>query len=82
MPVRETILRVFTEVAHEQNRKFTPPTDATELLDLGLDSLCMAVIIARLEDEFGTDPFSSGEEVESPVTFGDFVALYNHAVAA
>jgi acyl carrier protein len=28
------------------------------LLETGLDSLCFAIIVARLEDELGVDPFS------------------------
>jgi acyl carrier protein len=76
MSVREVIVEVFTEVAHEQNRMMAPLVDETPLLDLGLDSLATAVIIARLEDRLGTDPFSAAESVEPPHTFGDFVALY------
>jgi acyl carrier protein len=49
------------------------------LLDLGLDSLSMAVIVTRLEGSLGVDPFSASDEVEIPETFGDFVALYEHA---
>jgi hypothetical protein len=81
MSVRETIVEVFTEVAKEQNRAITPPADETPLLDLGLDSLSTAVIIVRLEERFGSDPFSTGEAVEPPETFGEFVALYEQSGA-
>jgi hypothetical protein len=34
------------------------------------------LIVARLEDAVGFDPFDSDEEMRFPVTFGDFVRLY------
>lgn len=40
---------------------------------LGLDSLDAAELSATLEDEFGTDPFSSGD---LPTTVGDVLAYY------
>jgi hypothetical protein len=48
-------------------------------LDLPLDSLCFAIIVARLEDSLGVDPFSTAEELTFPVTLGEFVALYEQA---
>jgi hypothetical protein len=37
------------------------------------------LIVARLEDAVGFDPFDSDEDMRFPVTFGDFVRLYeNH----
>ena len=32
-----------------------------------------------LEDELGFDPFNAEEAVEFPVTFGDFVRLYENS---
>ena len=80
MSVRETIVGVFTDVAQMQNRRLVPLTDDAALLELGLDSLSMAVIVARLEGSLGTDPFSGGDEVDIPTTFGEFVALYENAL--
>jgi aryl carrier-like protein len=82
MSVRETIVEVFTEVAQEQKRPIPPLADSTPLLELGLDSLATAVIITRLEDRLGTDPFSTGEAMAPPRTFGEFVALYARAAVA
>jgi hypothetical protein len=45
-------------------------------LDSGLDSLSFALIVARLEEALGFDPFDVAEDVKFPVTFGDFVKLY------
>jgi hypothetical protein len=76
MSVRATVISQFEQVAAEQNRKLARLSDGLKLLDSGLDSLSFALIVARLEDALGYDPFDSDEEVKFPVTFGDFVHLY------
>jgi acyl carrier protein len=76
MSIRSTIESHFQQVASEQERKLAPLSDELELAECGLDSLSFAIIVARLEDELGNDPFSTGEAIEFPVTFGDFVAMY------
>jgi acyl carrier protein len=48
------------------------------LLDSGLDSLGIAVLVARLEDKLGIDPFTTSEDVHFPVTLGDFVKVYEN----
>ena len=80
MSTKATITSLFQEVAAEQQRKLAPLSDDLKLLQSGLDSLSFALIVARLEDALGFDPFDSAEEVNFPVTFGDFVRLYeNHS---
>ncbi len=79
MDVRSEITAQFKLVAQEQDRKLAPLTDNLELLDSGLDSLCFAIIVARLETLLGVDPFSDSEDARFPVTFGDFVNFYEHA---
>jgi hypothetical protein len=54
-------------------------TDDLELLDSGLDSLCFAVVVIRLEEALGIDPFSASEDAGFPPTFGEFVAFYENA---
>jgi acyl carrier protein len=79
MSLRSTIAAQFEQVAVEQKRKLAPISDDLKLLESGLDSLSFALIVARLEDSVGFDPFDSDEEMKFPVTFGDFVQLYeNH----
>ena len=80
MSVRSTITIQFEQVALAQHRKLARLSDDLRLLDSGLDSLSFALIVARLEDALGFDPFDSDEAIVFPVTFGDFVRLYeNHA---
>jgi hypothetical protein len=79
MSMRSVIIAQFEQVAREQVKKLAPLTDDLVLLESGLDSLCFAIIVARLEDSLGLDPFSSAEDVDFPVTLGDFVGFYENA---
>jgi hypothetical protein len=53
-----------------------PLTDDLPLLESGLDSLCLAVLVANLDDQLGLDPFGADGNVDFPVTIGDFIGLY------
>jgi acyl carrier protein len=77
-----TKLRIESEiqkVASEQNVTLAPLSDDLNLLDTGLDSLCIAILVARLEDSLGVDPFTASDDVTFPVTLGDFVQAYENA---
>jgi acyl carrier protein len=78
MSTRSAVVDQFTKVAGEFDKKLPPLTDDMPLLESGLDSLCFAVIVTRLEDSLGVDPFSA-ENTLFPVTFGEFVQLYETA---
>ena len=79
MSTRATIAAEVEQVAKEQNKRLAPLSDDLILLDSGLDSLCFAILVARLEQRLGFDPFSAAEDVYFPVTFGDFVRFYDEA---
>ncbi len=76
MSVRSTIAAQFEQVAAEQKRKLARLSDDLKLLDSGLDSLSFALIVMRLEETLGFHPFDVADEVKYPVTFSDFVRLY------
>jgi hypothetical protein len=76
MSIRNIILEQFTQVADDQGKQLPILSDELILLDSQLDSLCFAIIVARLEDALGVDPFGTAEELTFPVTLGEFVALY------
>ena len=82
MSTRLMIISEFEQVAREQGKSLLPLTDDLELLESGLDSLCFAILVARLEDRLGYDPFTSSDDVEFPVTLGEFVGVYEHAKLA
>jgi hypothetical protein len=79
MDVRSEITTQFRQVAREQGRRVAPLTDSLELMNTGLDSLCFAIIVTRLETLIGVDPFSTSEDARFPVTFGEFVTFYENA---
>jgi len=54
--------------------------DALSLLDSGLDSLCFAIIVSRLENVLGVDPFSENEDAPFPVKLGEFIRFYENAM--
>ncbi|HEY3777253.1 MAG TPA: acyl carrier protein [Rhizomicrobium sp.] len=79
MRVRDAVFTQFREVARQQDRPLSELGDSLPLADSGLDSLCLAIIVARLEDTLGVDPFATSDDI--PTTIGDFVALYERALA-
>lgn len=81
MSVKSTVLAHLEQVAKEQGKKLAPLSDNLVLLESGLDSLCFAIIVARLEDALGVDPFSTAEDGHLPLTVGDFVQFYEHAAS-
>jgi len=73
------VIAQFAQVAREQNKPLAPLTDDLALYDSGLDSLCFAIVVVRLEDALGVDPFNTDEDVRFPVTLGDFIGFYENA---
>jgi acyl carrier protein len=67
------------QIAQEQEKDLAPLSDDLVLLDSGFDSLCFAVLVARLEDKLGVDPFTSSEDTTFPVTLLDLVRTYENA---
>jgi len=75
MNVRSTVVDEFMKVAQEHVKQLPPLTDSLPLLETGLDSLCFAIIVTRLEDSLGIDPFEADDSL-FPITFGEFVKAY------
>lgn len=80
MSVRSMILEHFNRVALEQDKPITTFTDETTFQDSGLDSLCFAILVARLEDVLGVDPFLATDNLAFPATVGEFIGLYERAL--
>jgi acyl carrier protein len=74
--IRSTILSHIEQVASEQNKKLASLDDDLPLLESGLDSLSLAILVARLEEALGFDPFTTSSEVYYPTTLGDFISFY------
>ena len=80
MKVRSGILDQFQQVAQEQGKRLGPLSDELPLLDSGLDSLCFAIMVSRLELVLGVDPFTANTDAPFPVTLGEFIRFYENAV--
>jgi hypothetical protein len=80
MNVRTEIINQFKQVAHEQDMRLGPLSDELPLMDSGLDSLCFAILVSRLDSVLGVDPFSENEGAAFPVKLGEFIRFYENAV--
>jgi len=78
MQVRKIILTLFDEALETTDATLACEklTDETVLMDSGLDSLGFAILVARLEEQLGFDPFVEMDEAIYPTTFGEFVEIY------
>lgn len=77
MNLRDLITETLCAVMRENG--LTPPADFADdqlLLQTGLDSLGYAVLVTRLEQALGYDPFVLMDEPVYPRTFGELVAIY------
>lgn len=72
------IREIFVETFMMQNDGEAVPAlaEGTVLLDTGMDSLGFAILVTRLEEELGFDPFSLASEAFYPRTLGEFVDFY------
>jgi hypothetical protein len=57
MSVRDAVIAQVKIVAEQQRKTLQSLTDDMPLVGSGLDSLCIALVVANLEDELGVDPF-------------------------
>jgi acyl carrier protein len=81
MSIKLTVISEIERIAEQHHKKLVPLSDESILMNTGLDSLCFAVLVARLEDRLGIDPFSTSDDISFPVTLGDFVRVYENAAA-
>jgi acyl carrier protein len=81
MSVRLKIVAAMRQVAEEQKVTLPPLTDELSLHETGFDSLGFAILVARLEDDLGVDPFTLSEDATFPLTIGDFIRAYENVPA-
>jgi acyl carrier protein len=77
MTTKMTILNEIGAVAGDLGLTLAPLTDDLPLLESGLDSLGFAILVSRLEDVTGRDPFASASASRYPKTIGDLVDFYD-----
>ena len=81
MSVRAKIFSAMQQIAEEQKVTLPPLEDDLSLHDTGFDSLAFAILVARLEDDLGVDPFTIAEDAAFPSTVGEFVKVYENVPA-
>lgn len=75
--LREKVLCCLAEAAEVRGLKAVSALqDDSVLLESGLDSLGFAVLVVRLEEMLGYDPFVLMSEPVYPKTFGEFLDIY------
>jgi hypothetical protein len=78
LEIERVIELAFIEVlASTGTALSTPLTRDTVLLRSGLDSLGFAILVAKLEETLGYDPFVLAEQAIYPRTYGEFLDLYS-----
>jgi len=81
MSVRLKIMAAMRQIANEQQVTLPPIDDDLSLHETGFDSLGFAILVARLEDDLGVDPFTISDDATFPLTIGDFVKAYENVTA-
>jgi len=79
MSVKAAVIAQIQQIADDNKKSLPALTDDLVLLDSGLDSLAIAILVARLEETLGFDPFTESDDGAYPVTLGDFIKFYEHA---
>jgi acyl carrier protein len=81
MSTRLRIISEMQRIAAEQQVTLPPLDDDLSLHETGFDSLGFAILVARLEDDLGIDPFTISEDAAFPLTIGDFIRAYENVPA-
>ena len=81
MSVKLRIFAAMERIAEEQQVSLPPLDDNLSLHETGFDSLAFAILVARLEDDLGIDPFTISDDAAFPLTVGDFVRAYENVSA-
>jgi acyl carrier protein len=81
MSTRLKIIHAMQQIAAEQKVTLPPLYDNLSLHETGFDSLGFAILVARLEDDLGVDPFTISEDAAFPLTIGDFIKAYENVPA-
>jgi acyl carrier protein len=78
MSTRLRIFEAMQQIAEEQKVALPPLQDDLQLHETGFDSLAFAILVARLEDDLGIDPFTVADNVAFPSTIGELVRSYEN----
>jgi acyl carrier protein len=74
--VRQIVIGEITEVFKEEGVVFNDTLLSQGVMEVGVDSLTYAVLVARLESKIGRDPFTENPQRGYPRILSDFVDAY------
>lgn len=75
--LRDKIIELFHETLEIRGGELQGTlNDESVLLETGMDSLGFAILVARLEEELGYDPFTLMATPVYPTTLAEFVGIY------
>jgi|LakMenEpi03Aug12_release.lakeMendotaPanAssembly.Ray.scaffolds.fasta_scaffold20009_11 acyl carrier protein len=74
--IRTTIVDTISELLFEETGEETVLNENVILLESGLDSLGLAVLIVRLEGILGYDPFTISDTAYYPRTLSELITFY------
>ena len=76
MSIRSAVISQIQQIADDDRIDLPALTDDLVLVELGLDSLAIAILVVRLEETLGFDPFTERDDFPHIVTLGDLVSFY------
>jgi len=76
MNTHEIISKTIVAILLERGAAAPELKPETRISASGLDSLDIAVLVVRLEERFGVDPFSLKTLDRYPQTLGELAAMY------
>lgn len=74
--MRAFVINEISEVFEAEGVRFKEEMLELGVMELGVDSLSYAVIVARLESKTGRDPFTEDPSRGYPKLLSDFVNAY------
>lgn len=74
--VRSQICAHLVDLLREEGVEAPDLSDSLILLESGLDSLGFAILVTRLADSLGYDPFTISDEAIYPRSLGEFIDMY------
>ena len=74
--VREIVLDEIRIVFEQEGVTFNEEMLTRNVMDIGVDSLTYAVLVARLQSRLGQDPYTENPNLGYPKLLGDFLNAY------
>ena len=74
--VREIVLDEIRIVFEQEGVTFNEEMLTRNVMDIGVDSLTYAVLVARLQSRLGKDPYTENPNLGYPKLLGDFLNAY------